>query len=157
MAGGENRIPSGRKASRKRPNRAGEENPKTKKRVVLGEITNVCSRVSGEGKTRKPESGPVLEKPGNEISHEMAVSPGSDEPQKYGYAPSMLLYLRSLEVLCLSSSSSSWIMKRLFHCWDFLFVLFLDMIVFWFLAYENLKASFLNFFLVGFRQILELI
>lgn len=113
MAGGENRIPSGRKASRKRPNRAGEENPKAMKRVVLGEITNICSRVSvsnqdsGQGKTRKSESGPVLEKPGNEVSHELAVSPGSAEPQKYGYAPSMLLYLRSMEVLCLSSSSSS--------------------------------------------------
>lgn len=117
MAGGENRVPARRKASRKRPNQAAEENPKTKKRVVLGEITNISpnvsasSRISGEGKTRKCES--VLEKSGNEVNQELAVSPESDEPQKYGYAPSMLQYLRSLEVLSLSFCS--WTLKRCFH------------------------------------------
>ncbi|XP_057788189.1 cyclin-A3-1-like [Salvia miltiorrhiza] len=104
MAGEENQIQTRSKASRKRRSQAAEGNPMTKKRVVLGEITNVSSNVSGSNKTSsegkalklKPES--VLDKSGNEVNHEIAVSQGSDEPQKYGCAPSMLQYLRSLEV-----------------------------------------------------------
>lgn len=104
MAGGENQIQTRSRASRKRPNQAAEGNPMTKKRVVLGEITNISSSAPGlnqnssEGKIQKLKPESVLDKPGNEVNHEMAVSPGSDEPQKYGYAPSMLQYLRSQEV-----------------------------------------------------------
>lgn len=104
MAGGENQIPTRNKASRKRPNQAADENPVMKKRAVFGEITNISSNVYGStpnscvGKSRRPKPESISDKPGNEVCHELAVSPGSYESQKYGYAPSMLQYLRSLEV-----------------------------------------------------------
>lgn len=106
MAGGDNQIPTRNKASRKRPNQAADENPVMKKRAVLGEITNISSNVYGStpnscvGKSRRPKPESISNKPGNEVCHELAVSPGSDESQKYGYTPSMLQYLRSLEVFC---------------------------------------------------------
>lgn len=106
MAGGENQIPIRNKASRKRPNQGADENSMTKKRAVLGEITNISSNAlestpnSCVVKSRRPKPESILDKPGNEVSHELAVSPGSDESQKHGYAPSMLQYLRSLEVFC---------------------------------------------------------
>lgn len=104
MAGGENKISTRNKASHKRPNQAVEGNPATKKRAVLVEITNISSNVhestqkSRVEKARKPKPESDLDKPGNEVSHVLAGSPGSDELQKYGYAPSMFQYLRSLEV-----------------------------------------------------------
>lgn len=70
----------------------------------MGEITNISSNISESiqdsclGKTRKPKPESVFDKSGNEVNHELTVSPGSDEQEKYGYAPSMLHYLRSLEV-----------------------------------------------------------
>lgn len=107
MEGGENQIQTRSRASRKRPNQsAEEENPMTKKRVVLGEITNISSNVtesknSSEAKIRKLKPESDLDKTGNEANQEVAVSPGSgsDEPRRYGFAPSMLQYLRSVEVL----------------------------------------------------------
>ncbi|KAH6773122.1 hypothetical protein C2S52_004037 [Perilla frutescens var. hirtella] len=106
MAGRENQLPTRNKSSRKRPIQSvdGNPNPMAKKRVVMGEITNLSSNVSGStqdsciGKTRKPKPDSVSDKSGNEVNHQLAVSPGSDEQEQYGYAPSMLQYLRSLEV-----------------------------------------------------------
>lgn len=110
MAGGENQVPTRNRASRKRLNQSVEGNPMIKKRVVLGELTNISSNVSELtqnsciGKTRKLKPEPVSKKTGNEVNLELVVSPGSDEPQKYGYAPSIFQHLHSLEVFCYSFS-----------------------------------------------------
>ncbi|KAG6406628.1 hypothetical protein SASPL_134234 [Salvia splendens] len=120
MEGGENQIQTRSRASRKRPNQAAEEeNPMTKKRVVLGEITNISSNVtesnqnSSEAKIRKLKPESDLDKTGNEANQEVAVSPGSgsDEPRRYGFAPSMLQYLRSVEVEAKRRPLSNYIEK----------------------------------------------
>ncbi|KAL6525947.1 hypothetical protein OROHE_015471 [Orobanche hederae] len=100
----ENRIPTKIKTHRKRPNQSSEGNPAIKKRVVLGELTNISIDVlgrtqnSGMAKTRKRKPESVLEKAGNWGQLELVVSPGFDEPQKVGYASSIYQHLHSLEV-----------------------------------------------------------
>ncbi|KAG6408963.1 hypothetical protein SASPL_131991 [Salvia splendens] len=120
MEGGENQIQRRSRVSRKRPNQSAEEdNPMTKKRVVLGEITNISSNVTesnqnlSEAKIRKLKPESDLDKTGNEVNQEVAVSPGSgsDEPRRYGFAPSMLQYLRSVEVEAKRRPLSNYIEK----------------------------------------------
>ncbi|KAI3445924.1 hypothetical protein Pfo_002589 [Paulownia fortunei] len=117
MAGRENQVPTRNRPSCKRPNQSAEGNPMMKKRVVLGELTNISSNVSGLtqnsvlGKIRKLEPEPVSKKTGNEVNFELVVSPGSDEPQKFGYAPSIFQHLHSLEVEAKRRPLSSYMEK----------------------------------------------
>ncbi|GFP88604.1 putative cyclin-a3-1 [Phtheirospermum japonicum] len=105
MADGENQIPTEIKAPRKRPIQSAEGYPAIKKRVVLRELTNISSDVSGRaqnpgmGKTRKRKPEPVSEKTRNETNIELVVSSGSDEPQNIGYASSIFQHLHSLETI----------------------------------------------------------
>ncbi|GER42164.1 cyclin A3 [Striga asiatica] len=106
MADRENRIiPMENEAPRKRPNQFAEGKLKAnKKRVVLGELTNTLSSVSGPspnsdmGKTRVfgPES--VFKRTGNGNNLGLEVMTECDEPQKVGYAASIFQHLHSLEV-----------------------------------------------------------
>ncbi|KAL3621101.1 hypothetical protein CASFOL_036013 [Castilleja foliolosa] len=104
MSDGEKQITTKRKAPSKRPIQSAEANPAIKKRVVLRELTNIPSDVSGRtqnpglGKTRKRKPEPVSEKRRNETNVELAVSSGSDEQQNHGYASSIFQHLHSLEV-----------------------------------------------------------
>ncbi|GFP88603.1 putative cyclin-a3-1 [Phtheirospermum japonicum] len=105
MADLENQIPTKNKGQRKRSNQSPDSNPAKKKRVALGELTNISSDISGRaqnlgvGKIRRPKPETLSEKTGNEMNLELAVSPGSDEPRKSGYAAaSIFQHLHSIEV-----------------------------------------------------------
>lgn len=111
MPGGENRVTM--KGS-KRSNAFGSvENesahvlglPATKKRVVLGDLTNTCSTQNTSlRQTQEPKQKPGLKKDG---SGDEGVEPGPHEEedftpentQKCGYAPLIYQHLHSMEVL----------------------------------------------------------
>lgn len=92
-------VPTENRASRKRPNQSVEGGSRVKKRVPLGDLTNTSSNAPGlvqnpcALKTRKLKPESVSKSTGNRVA-----SPGSDEPQKCGYAPAMFQHLHSLEV-----------------------------------------------------------
>ncbi|KAK6159254.1 hypothetical protein DH2020_006568 [Rehmannia glutinosa] len=117
MAGVENQVPTKNRASRKRPNQSAEGNPMMKKRVVLGELTNISPNVSGltqnsgMEKTRREKPKPVSDKIGNKTNFDLVVSRGSDEPQKIGYASSIFQHLHSLEVEAKRRPLSNYIEK----------------------------------------------
>ncbi|KAL8554636.1 hypothetical protein ACS0TY_002722 [Phlomoides rotata] len=104
MASREIPVPTENRASRKRPNQSVEGSSRAKKRVALGDITNTSSNVSGLSqnpsavKTRKRKPEPISKTTENEANSDLVVSPGSDEPQKCGYAPAIFQHLHSLEV-----------------------------------------------------------
>lgn len=112
----ENRITTGRRASKKRLNESGEGISMSKKRVVLGEITNTSSNAagltikSGSSKSRKPRFVPEPQEKVGELVDETVnividgnvdfhVIPETDESQKFGLAPIMYRHIHSLEVI----------------------------------------------------------
>ncbi|GER36884.1 cyclin A3, partial [Striga asiatica] len=90
------------KAPRKRPNQSPEA--KQKKRVVLGELTNILCNVpratqnSAVGKTREIGTESLTERAGNGRNSGLEGSAGSCKQQKFGYAASIFQHLHSLEV-----------------------------------------------------------
>ncbi|KAL2477313.1 putative cyclin-A3-1 [Forsythia ovata] len=117
----ENRIPTRRRAPKKRLNESVEGLSISKKRVVLGELTNISSNAAGltlksdPDKSRKPVPEPkaelkktTAEEKDSVLVDETAnteidvvdfhVGPEDDESQKYGHAPLMYRHLHSLEV-----------------------------------------------------------
>ncbi|CAI9769980.1 unnamed protein product [Fraxinus pennsylvanica] len=111
----ENRITTGRRASKKRLNESVEGISMSKKRVVLGELTNTSSNAtgltikSGSGKSRKPifvpepqeKVGELVDETVNtsiDVNVDFHVIPETDESQKIGLAHIMYRHLHSLEV-----------------------------------------------------------
>lgn len=87
-------------SSRKRPNDSVLAGPSvTKKRAVLGDITNISSRVSGlDVISPKLKAGAASENEPVDVMVEDFVSPGSGDKSKFGYAPLIYQHLHSLEV-----------------------------------------------------------
>ncbi|CAH9103641.1 unnamed protein product [Cuscuta epithymum] len=110
MSGGDNVVVAGRRSKRNTAlGSTGNESfqvlglPATKKRVVLGDITNKCSaQNSDQRKNQELGSGPALKK----VSSQEAQDAGSnddenctpDNTQKSSYAPLIYLHLHSMEV-----------------------------------------------------------
>lgn len=118
MADQENLIPTPirTRASKKRLNESVEGISVSKKRVVLGELTNISSDAAGLALKSAPSKSPkpvlvpepeqkigvlVDKKTSTEIdvNVDFHVSPETDESEKYRHAPLMFRHLHSLEVI----------------------------------------------------------
>lgn len=117
MADQENSVPTPTRtrASKKRLKESVEGLSVSKKRVVLGELTNISSDAAGlvlksaPSKSLKPvfvsereqKFGVLVAKKASteiDVNVDLHVSPETDESEKYGHAPLMYRHLHSLEV-----------------------------------------------------------